>query len=83
MEMERRGLDEKFLDLKGLKCPLPVLKTRKAMRSMAPGARLRAATTDPLARIDLPNFCRENGHRLIDMRDGDSCLIFLIEKGGA
>jgi tRNA 2-thiouridine synthesizing protein A len=83
MPRECRNLDEEFLDLKGLKCPLPVLKTRKAMRAMAPGTRLRVATTDPLARIDMPNFCRENGHLLIDVCDGHDCLIFVIEKGSA
>ena len=76
-------MDEEFLDLKGLKCPLPVLKTRKKMREMAPGTRLRAATTDPLARIDMANFCRENGHRLIDVQDGQDCLVFVIEKGAS
>jgi tRNA 2-thiouridine synthesizing protein A len=70
------------LDLRGLKCPLPVLKTRKAMRGMAAGARILVETTDPLAKIDVPNFCRENNHRLLSAESGDGDLMrFLIEKG--
>lgn len=69
------------LDLKGLKCPLPVLKTRKAISRLAAGARLRVVATDPMAVIDIPHFCREAGHRLVDrVSDGDT-HVFLIERG--
>lgn len=74
-------MGESYLDLKGLKCPLPVLKARKALRSLAPGQFLRAETTDPLAEIDIPNFCRENGHRLVSVSAGGDTMVFLIEKG--
>lgn len=69
------------LDLKGLKCPLPVLKTRKAMRSMTAGEAVEVVTTDPLAVIDIPAFCNENGHRLIKTVEHESHHSFLIEKG--
>ncbi|MEZ5871236.1 MAG: sulfurtransferase TusA family protein [Nitratireductor sp.] len=72
-----------LLDLKGLNCPLPVLKTRKAMRSMHPGERLRVETSDPLAVIDVPNFCREDGHVLIEMQEEGRIHRFLIEHGPA
>jgi tRNA 2-thiouridine synthesizing protein A len=72
---------EKVLDLRGLKCPLPVLKTRKAMGPMRKGARLWVETTDPLAAIDIPNFCRENGHGLVEMRQCDGYQRYLIERG--
>ncbi len=49
------------LDLRGLKCPLPVLKTRKALAGLAPGDRIEVACTDPLSVIDLPNLVRETG----------------------
>ena len=68
------------LDLKGLKCPLPVLKTRKAMKELAPGGQIWVETTDPLAAIDMPNFCQESGHRLLETAENDSGLRFLIEK---
>lgn len=49
------------LDLTGLKCPLPALRTRKALRAIAPGGRLAVTATDPLAGIDIPNVVREEG----------------------
>ena len=49
---------EKTFDLRGLKCPLPVLRTRKALAGMALGDILIVACTDPLARIDIPNLLR-------------------------
>lgn len=71
------------LDLKGLNCPLPVLKTKKVMRSMRPGERLWVETSDPLAVIDVPNFCREDGHVLVEMQEVGRTHRFLIEHGPA
>lgn len=60
------------LDLTGLKCPLPVLRTRKALRALAPGRILVVTCTDPMAMIDIPNMVREEGGRLDSAeRDGD------------
>lgn len=77
----RSRMEDKVLDLKGLKCPLPVLKTRKAMRGLARGARLRVETTDPVSVIDLPHYCREDGHVLVESVAGEGCHHFLIERG--
>ncbi|MCJ2134571.1 sulfurtransferase TusA family protein [Methylobacterium sp. J-026] len=52
------------LDLSGLKCPLPVLRTRKALRRLPAGRSLVVTCTDPLAMIDIPNLVREEGARL-------------------
>jgi tRNA 2-thiouridine synthesizing protein A len=52
------------LDLSGLKCPLPVLRTRKALRGLGIGQTLVVTCTDPLAMIDIPNLVREEGARL-------------------
>jgi tRNA 2-thiouridine synthesizing protein A len=53
------------LDLSGLKCPLPVLRTRKALRGL-PASRILVVTcTDPLATIDIPNLVREEGAQLV------------------
>ncbi|MEM6462696.1 MAG: sulfurtransferase TusA family protein [Pseudomonadota bacterium] len=68
-------------DLRGLKCPLPVLKTRRRMVDLAAGNRLWVETTDPLAVLDIPHFCTEDGHRLIETRTFDGGHSFLIEKG--
>ncbi|QKV20154.1 sulfurtransferase TusA family protein [Oricola thermophila] len=68
-------------DLRGLNCPMPVLKTQRRMLDMAPGERLRVRTSDPLAVIDIPNWCRESGHRLIESEKAEDGHLFLIERG--
>lgn len=50
-----------FLDLRGLRCPIPVIKLEAAMRKLSPGEAIRVAADDPLARIDLPHAAREAG----------------------
>jgi tRNA 2-thiouridine synthesizing protein A len=73
---------ESALDLRGLKCPLPVLKTRRHLRDLATGALIRIETTDPLAVIDIPHYCREDGHQLLEsapLEGGGH--VFVIEKG--
>lgn len=68
------------LDLIGLKCPLPALKTAKALKGLASGAVVIVSCTDPLAAIDIPNLVRETGDRLEgDERHGDR-LVFTIRK---
>lgn len=56
--------DRVELDLTGLKCPLPVLRTRKALRALGTGRVLVVVCTDPMAMIDIPNLVREEGARL-------------------
>jgi tRNA 2-thiouridine synthesizing protein A len=70
------------LDLSGLKCPLPVLRTRKALLTMNPGDQLRVICTDPLAGIDLPNLIRELGDTLLEQRQDEKSMTFLIAKAG-
>ena len=71
------------LDLRGLKCPLPVLRTRKALRRLAAGQALRVRCTDPLAAIDIPHLAREDGHALVsaEQNGGVSCFV-LVKVGG-
>jgi tRNA 2-thiouridine synthesizing protein A len=68
------------LDARGLACPLPVLKARKALLGLAPGHRLLIEATDPMAAIDIPHFCTESGHRLLAAATGGQPLRFLIER---
>lgn len=77
-------MDElRVIDVRGLKCPLPVLKAARRMKEYAAGTRFLLIATDPMAAIDVPHFCNENGHRLLaDSREGGE-LRFEIEKGGA
>ena len=70
------------IDVRGLKCPLPVLKTAKRMEPLAPGTRVTVLSTDPMAAIDLPHFCGEKGHRLIASAKEGDVLRFEIEKAG-
>jgi tRNA 2-thiouridine synthesizing protein A len=70
------------LDLSGLKCPLPVLRTRKALLGMNPGDQLRVVCTDPLAGIDVPNLIRELGDTLVEQRQDEKSISFLIIRAG-
>lgn len=72
----------KELDLKGLRCPLPVLHTRKALARLAAGDRLIVVCTDPLAKIDIPHLIHEMGDRLEDSRAEDGFFIFEIVRQG-
>jgi tRNA 2-thiouridine synthesizing protein A len=67
-------------DLKGLKCPLPVLKAKKRLAGMRPGSRLWLETTDPLAAIDIPAFCSDEGHRLVERETTGEGHRFLVER---
>lgn len=69
-------------DLRGLKCPLPVLKTRRRMVDLKPGDELIVETSDPLASIDIPHFCNEDGHELLAQERLDGGHRFHIRKGG-
>lgn len=69
------------LDLKGLKCPLPVLRTRKFLARLAPGAEIEVETTDPLAVIDIPHFCNETGHKLLGVERTETGHRFRICRG--
>ncbi|SHG11587.1 tRNA 2-thiouridine synthesizing protein A [Bradyrhizobium erythrophlei] len=68
------------LDLTGLKCPLPALKTRKALKALKPGDLLEVRCTDPLSVIDIPNLLRETGDRVEAIERGESQIVFLIRK---
>jgi tRNA 2-thiouridine synthesizing protein A len=67
-------------DLKGLNCPLPVLKARKRLSGMRPGAELWLETTDPLAALDIPAFCNETGHLLMETQSSDGGHRFLVRR---
>jgi len=72
-----------FLDLTGLKCPLPALLARKAMAKLAPGDCLEVHCTDPMSAIDIPAMVQQAGDRLdASTRNGD-VLIFVIAKRNA
>src|ERR1700693_815956 len=68
------------LDLTGLKCPLPALKTRKALKALKAGDFLEVHCTDPLSVIDIPNLIRETGDKVEITERAERQIVFLIEK---
>jgi len=71
---------ENTLDLSGLLCPLPVLRARKRLQAMPSGAILKVIATDPMSAIDMPHFCNEQGHALLEQRQDGGALIFRIRR---
>ena len=70
------------IDCAGLLCPLPVLRARKRLMGMAPGAVLRVLATDAMAAIDLPHFCAQAGHEFLGATPG-AIAAYLIRRGTA
>ncbi len=69
------------LDAIGLLCPLPILKTRKRLQGLQTGQVLRLLTDDPVAVIDVPHFCNEQGHQLVSSNTDALGQVYLIRKG--
>ena len=68
------------LDARGLNCPLPILRTRKALAALASGDLLEMRATDPGSLKDIESFCLQTGHRLIESRSDAGEFLFLIRK---
>ena len=68
------------LDAVGLLCPLPVLKARKRLMALEVGQVLRMTADDPAAIVDVPHFCAEAGHTLLETIDEGSTQVYLIRK---
>ncbi|MCC6716550.1 MAG: sulfurtransferase TusA family protein [Acetobacteraceae bacterium] len=73
-------MSDTILDVKGLNCPLPVLRANRALRSMAAGERLRVLATDRAAVADFQAFCRETGHALVAWSEESGVFSFVIRK---
>ena len=71
---------EKSINLRGLKCPLPALRTRKALSGMPAGDMLVLECTDPLTAIDIPNLTRQTGDHLEASTRTNDVLVFRIRK---
>jgi len=68
------------LDAKGLNCPLPILKARKALKEVPDGGTLEILATDPGAVADFQAFCRQTGNELVEHSENDDIYRFLIKK---
>jgi tRNA 2-thiouridine synthesizing protein A len=71
------------LDVVGLLCPLPVLRTARAVAGLAPGAMLEVVGSDPLMRLDLAAWCAREGHEVVLMETSDDCVRCLLRVGTA
>ncbi|HKJ95760.1 MAG TPA: sulfurtransferase TusA family protein [Gammaproteobacteria bacterium] len=69
------------LDVRGLNCPLPILKTKKELVSMSPGQILRVRATDPHSVIDFTAFCDKTEHELIEHGEREGEFTFLLRRG--
>ena len=69
------------IDATGWLCPLPVLRARKRLATMIPGAILRLRATDPASWVDVPHFCAQSGHDLVLARDEGGVKTYLIRRG--
>lgn len=69
------------IDARGLKCPLPVLRMEKKLADTRAGSTLIVLATDPMAKIDIPLYCRQHGHRFT-LAEADGVMHFEIVKRG-
>jgi tRNA 2-thiouridine synthesizing protein A len=68
------------LDVRGLNCPLPILKTKKALNTMTSGQTLQVMATDPGAPIDFKAFARQTGNSLLEFKEANGEYSFLLQK---
>jgi tRNA 2-thiouridine synthesizing protein A len=72
---------DEVLDAKGLSCPMPLLKTKKAMSKLSSGQILEVQGTDPGSKNDLPGWCQKEGHEFLGSKDEADFFRFYIKKG--
>jgi TusA-related sulfurtransferase len=75
--------EETLLDVKGLKCPMPLLKAKKALNALEPGALLRVVATDPGSERDFETFSAQSGHALLEFERQQDEFIYLLRKKDA
>ena len=71
---------DQTLDAKGLNCPLPILKAKKALTALPPGATLEILATDPGAVKDFAAFCRTTGHELVEQSIDGNVYRFVLKR---
>lgn len=69
------------VDARDLLCPLPVLKARKTLNGMQAGQVLCLWATDPVAVIDIPHFCVQSGHEMVETYEQDGATAYVIRRG--
>jgi tRNA 2-thiouridine synthesizing protein A len=81
--MEQSSMADQTLDAKGLNCPLPILKARKALKEVPSGGTLEIIATDPGSVADFQAFCRQTGNELVESSEDGTIYRFLIKKAAA
>ncbi len=71
---------DKEFDASGLACPLPIVKTKKALNDMAPGQVLRVLATDPGSVADMAAFAEQTGNQLLEQSTQDKKFVFFLKK---
>jgi tRNA 2-thiouridine synthesizing protein A len=71
------------LDLRGLKCPLPALFARRALARAAPGGEIAIVSDDPLAAVDVPHMCHQEGHDVIAVERIDAGVRLVLRRRGS
>lgn len=80
MDLDNIKADE-VLDAKGLSCPMPLLRTKKAINGIQSGQVLEVQGTDPGSKNDLPGWAERSGHKYLGTKEGDGFFHFYIQKG--
>jgi tRNA 2-thiouridine synthesizing protein A len=81
MMIPENSNDGATLDAEGLKCPLPVLRARKAIKALEIGGKLIVRATDPAAPKDFTAFCEQAGHELVSNTESDGVFTFVLRRG--
>lgn len=71
---------DRFLDAKGVLCPMPVVRCREALQDLRAGQVLKIEASDPGSKADIPAFCRQTGHELVTTVDGGEVYTYFIRK---
>lgn len=83
MSISSSGPHDAILDARGLMCPMPVLRAKKALRDVKEGNILQVLATDPGSVADMKAFCEMTGNRLVSSEQDGDVFIYHIEKSGA
>ncbi len=83
MNMSAEMKVDQVLDAKGLSCPLPILKTKKAVEALAKDQVLKVETTDPGSKNDMASWAKRTGNEILKLEEGSGTFIFYIKKSAA
>jgi tRNA 2-thiouridine synthesizing protein A len=78
--MESTAAFDREVDARGLNCPLPILRTKKALNDMTSGQVLRVVATDPSAVRDFEAFAKQTGNQLVQQAQQDGAFVFLLRR---